>query len=483
MKFKGLIGDALGNIVVRGYAKIEDLKKYSSAKKYQRTTLPNHIKDIKEFYQKGKDLFFPEIILSLELQFDYTKKTDYSSNLTQDILNGKNFNSNVDNVKIQLLKPRYQGDITKIANIIIPDERENIFGRIDGNHRLEAFNSSEHFEREVPFCIVLFDSDKIDRQEKILFHNINSKVEPLKSEEVFSSIVLDNKNFTDENLDLEFGKSYLFARKISLLNFYQIAPIVAKNLGNTKVSALITIHKLLEQYHFNKEINNFEKVLRNTEFIYQKNKALSYINNYSICICLIFYGVYNPDKLIQFENWIIKNYFIEIKEIEPNSIISIFENLINNRKLKIFVAMPYWSHSHVNEYNKLFKEALKEIEEEKDIYYQLFPIMRHRGASQRIDQRLLKQIKECDIFIADLTGINQNVLYEVAYAEGLDKPSLLLRTEEDDKEKSLPFDMTQRQYVPYSKGAYYNGIKSILKNNLPTIINDYNLKKLKFEKL
>ncbi len=198
---------------------------------------------------------------------------------------------------------------------------------------------------------------------------------------------------------------------------------------------------------------------------------------------MIFYGVYNPDKLIQFENWIIKNYFIEIKEIEPNSIISIFENLINNRKLKIFVAMPYWSHSHVNEYNKLFKEALKEIEEEKDIYYQLFPIMRHRGASQRIDQRLLKQIKECDIFIADLTGINQNVLYEVAYAEGLDKPSLLLRTEEDDKEKSLPFDMTQRQYVPYSKGAYYNGIKSILKNNLPTIINDYNLKKLKFEKL
>ena len=67
MKFKGLIGDALGNIVVRGYAKIEDLKKYSSAKKYQRTTLPNHIKDIKEFYQKGKDLFFPEIILSLEI--------------------------------------------------------------------------------------------------------------------------------------------------------------------------------------------------------------------------------------------------------------------------------------------------------------------------------------------------------------------------------------------------------------------------------
>lgn len=105
--------------------------------------------------------------------------------------------------------------------------------------------------------------------------------------------------------------------------------------------------------------------------------------------------------------------------------------------------------------------------------------MRHRGASQRIDQRLLTQIKECDIFIADLTGINQNVLYEVAYAEGLDKPSLLLRTEEDDKEKQLPFDVAQRQYIPYPQGAYYSNIKAILKNNLPTIINDYQLKKLK----
>ena len=31
--------------------------------------------------------------------------------------------------------------------------------------------------------------------------------------------------------------------------------------------------------------------------------------------------------------------------------------------------MPYWSHAIVNEYNKLFKEALKEIEQEKNIFY------------------------------------------------------------------------------------------------------------------
>jgi hypothetical protein len=260
--------------------------------------------------------------------------------------------------------------------------------------------------------------------------------------------------------------------------------MVAKQLETIKLSAFVEIYELLEQHNYkNKDtIHDFEKALRNVDFIYQKNKALNAKTNASICISFIFYAIFKSDKLIQLENWIVKNYFNEVTEIKSNTIIDIFENLTKNRKLKIFVAMPYWSHAHVNEYNKLFKEALKEIEQEKDIYYELLPIMRYRGASQRIDQRLLKQIKECDIFIADLTGLNQNVVYEVGYAEGLDKPTLLIRTEEEDKEKPLPFDMAQRQYVPYSKGAYYNAIKSILKNNLPTIIDDYNLKKLKLEK-
>ncbi len=480
MKFKGLIGDALGYVVIRGYARIEDIKKYSKAKEYQRTTLVQHIEDIKKFYHDGKSLFFPEIILSLELKFDFTKKSDYTSNLAQDIVNGKNFNSNVDSTKIQLLKPRYQGDITKIANVIIDDNAEGIFGRIDGNHRLEAFITTEHFAQEVPFCIVLFEPDRIQKQEKTLFHNINSKVVPLKTEEVLSSIILDKENFNDNDVIDEFGKSYLFSRKrIDEINIKLVAPIIAEQLESIKISAFVKIFELLEKYKPQTNLEAFIEIIRKVEFIYRKNKALNSKINSSVCTVFIFYAIYNPDKLGQLENWILKNYFHEITEIEPETIINIFENLTKHRKLKIFVAMPYWSHAVVNEYNKLFKEALKEIEQEKNIFYELFPIMRHRGASQRIDQRLLNQIKECDIFVADLTGINQNVLYEVGYAEGLDKPSLLLRTEEDDKEKQLPFDMAQRQYIPYPKGAYYSNIKAILKNNLPTIIDEYQLKKLK----
>lgn len=488
MEFKGLIEDALGYLVIRGFAKIDDLKKYSISKNYQRFTLDKHISEIKQFYKDGENLYFPEIILSLESNFYPKSKLDKKLNLQNNIKNS--FDSNVNNIEKIIDKIDFVSNIKNIeikltikngiANIIFNDNENNIFGRIDGNHRLEAFDTHTHLQKKVPFCIILFEPDKIQKQEKTLFHNINSKVVPLKIEEVLSSIILDKENFNDEYLSSEFGKSYLFSRKrIDEINIELVAPIIAEQLESIKISAFVKIFELLEKYKPKTNLETFIEIIRKVEFIYRKNKALNSKINSSVCTVFIFYAIYNPDKLGQLENWILKNYFHEITEIEPETIINILENLTKHRKLKIFVAMPYWSHAVVNEYNKLFKEALKEIEQEKDIFYELFPIMRHRGASQRIDQRLLNQIKECDIFVADLTGINQNVLYEVGYAEGLDKPSLLLRTEEDDKEKQLPFDMAQRQYIPYPKGAYYSNIKAILKNNLPTIIDDYQLKKLK----
>ncbi len=479
-KLQGQLGKTFGGyITIRGTAKFSEIVKYSESKNYQREIIPQHLQEISDYYSRGEDLFFPEVILSLDLKYDFTSSNAKSGvNPIQDIFNNKKgFKSNVNDVVVKTLSKR-QNILLTIVNVSLNSD-EKIFGRIDGNHRLNANNTQKDYDEEIPFCIILFESDKIQKQEKTLFHNINSKVVPLKTEEVLRSIILDKQNFSDENLKNEFGNSYLFSRRVNEFNIKSIAPIITEQLENMQISAFVKIFELLEKYKPQTNLEAFVEILRKVEFIYRKNKALNLQINSSVCIVFIFYSVHNPDKLIQLENWILKNYFHEIREIESETIISIFENLIEHRKLKIFVAMPYWSHAVVNEYNKLFKEALKEIEQEKDIFYELFPIMRHRGASQRIDQRLLNQIKECDIFVADLTGINQNVLYEVAYAEGLDKPSLLLRTEEDDKEKQLPFDMAQRQYIPYPKGAYYTNIKAILKNNLPTIIDNYQLKKLK----
>ncbi|MBO4263109.1 MAG: hypothetical protein J5871_00325, partial [Bacteroidales bacterium] len=113
---------------------------------------------------------------------------------------------------------------------------------------------------------------------------------------------------------------------------------------------------------------------------------------------------------------------------------------------------------------------------------ELIPIMRFRGESQRIDRRLIEKIKECDIFIGDLTTVNNNVIFEIGLAEGNNKKILLIRSKEDtdrlpfdeatalDKGKLIPFDLDKLQYIPYSNSGYYNDIKAIMRNNIPVIV-------------
>lgn len=188
------------------------------------------------------------------------------------------------------------------------------------------------------------------------------------------------------------------------------------------------------------------------------------------------------EKYDYFLDWINKNEVGYIKNLSFCEIIHLFENIHKQRSYKVFVAMPYISFKRVNEFNKLFKEALDEISRKIEFGLELIPIMRFRGESQRIDRRLIDKIKECHIFVGDLTTVNDNVIFEVGLAEGFEKKLLLIRAEEDterlpfdkasqlDKGKIIPFDMDKLQYIPYSNSGYYNDIKSILRNNIPVIV-------------
>lgn len=109
--------------------------------------------------------------------------------------------------------------------------------------------------------------------------------------------------------------------------------------------------------------------------------------------------------------------------------------------------------------------------------------MRFKSNSQRIDSRLIKCIKECDIFIADLTTCNDNVIFEIGLAEGNNKPILLIKAESDTTQvpfdeaelklkEQVPFDMDKLQWIPYSSSGYYTDIKNIMKNNIPVILKE-----------
>ena len=200
--FNGAFETSFGGFpTVRGYARLSDLAKCSFADEaYQRELKKEHVEDIKTFFNDGEYLFFPEIILSVQLDVDYSKDDAPEADPFRLISDGKRFRSNTNGLIVNPRKPRSSSDLTRYE-VTIPDDTK-ILKRIDGNHRLTAFEALDDPELErfvAPYCLVFFGSPKdAKRNEKALFHNINSKALPLTSEESLKGIVDDVEDFPDE---------------------------------------------------------------------------------------------------------------------------------------------------------------------------------------------------------------------------------------------------------------------------------------------
>ena len=59
--------------------------------------------------------------------------------------------------------------------------------------------------------------------------------------------------------------------------------------------------------------------------------------------------------------------------------------------------------------------------------------------------RIFNQISKADVIVADMTGRNPNVFYEVGYAQALGEIVLLVTENTDD----IPFDLKHRQHTAY----------------------------------
>lgn len=60
--------------------------------------------------------------------------------------------------------------------------------------------------------------------------------------------------------------------------------------------------------------------------------------------------------------------------------------------------------------------------------------------------RIYNQIANADLIIADMTGRNPNVFYEVGYAHALNKPTVLLT----QNAKDIPFDLKHYPFIVYN---------------------------------
>ena len=75
------------------------------------------------------------------------------------------------------------------------------------------------------------------------------------------------------------------------------------------------------------------------------------------------------------------------------------------------------------------------------------PILAEKMASEgQIIETILRSIEQADFIVADLTGNNPNVMYEIGYAQALRKPLLLIIQQDSGR---LPVDMSGHLFLVY----------------------------------
>lgn len=126
-------------------------------------------------------------------------------------------------------------------------------------------------------------------------------------------------------------------------------------------------------------------------------------------------------------------------------------------KYKAFVIMPFGS-----DFTDVYKLGIKATAKECDV------------DAKRLDddffdtnmvEEIYKKINDADFIIADMTGRNPNVFYEVGYADAKNKLILLLTQNVND----IPFDFKQRLHIEYSD---VSSLKEKLKNKIEWAKNE-----------
>jgi len=121
---------------------------------------------------------------------------------------------------------------------------------------------------------------------------------------------------------------------------------------------------------------------------------------------------------------------------------------VNTNKLFAFVLMPFDSS-----FDDTYQMGIKETASSLNIRAERVDEQIFR---EGILERIYRQIDISDIIIADMTGQNPNVFYEVGYAHAKEKICILLTNNADD----IPFDLKHHRHIVYG-----NSIET-LRNNL-----------------
>ena len=129
-------------------------------------------------------------------------------------------------------------------------------------------------------------------------------------------------------------------------------------------------------------------------------------------------------------------------------------------KKKVFVIMPF-----EDEFFEVFEMLKMKFSDSFD-----FSNAGEEGNPQNILKDIIQPIYEADVIIADLTGLNPNVMYELGLAHAFNKKTITIT---QDEMSSLPFDLKQYRAKDYKTHfVKFEALVEYLRQNLNGAIDD-----------
>lgn len=482
--------------VLRGFAKASDLYNASEPdkKNYQRNEDPKHLQEIKTFLSEinpsGK--YLPELTFVARGGYELIRPEWGNSLKTTNLGHFKN----LDYYQLNL-------NGTKLY-------------RIDGNHRLEALNrlSNENKEYYIPFAIILmgkqiiFDNTdeiessngleysgnygladdaeekKITDMEAFLFYFLNAKAKKLTTEENYKGLI--DSEWKEHEIELANKNIILLKQLKEILKLDILHSYFCDN------EPLKQITEILDKINENISINDFKESIRRMNNLLAKDRWPTLRDNFNFYCQLVFYIAYkhsNEDNCViilnNLENWVKKYNFDNTTFENPILLYNNAEKTNNLRPINIFVAMAY-DKSHIDNFTEWIETAIKNIEKKNPKYsgrIHLNKIMTHRGYNIDLIDDIMQKIKECSIFIAEISSdqktyegktstcdANPNVMYELGIAYNLKKPIILMREEQEFP--SVPSDIQEKFRNSYNR-KNSKETREILEKSINAVIEDY----------
>lgn len=463
IKLSGILEYSMGGFLcLRGYASFKMLSGISEPNtEVQRTLIEHHKEEISQFLNEGEYRFFPEIILSIALT-NGKSNFDVLENFHNALQSGKTWNDYVGKVHFSMSQnttknilnqysPLPKIDRLNITHIKFDDALYKL-NRIDGNHRLSVSNDVLT-DLVVPYCLILFRNPEEEQQySRAVFHNINAKQIPLNLEENLKVILGSPEVFSDEKLknDPSFGWRYYLARKIINSIDFSYFSSINSYISDTKHVFFVELFDfLIKNNSLEEKEESIDKLKRQLVDIEQsliESEIIATTSNIAVIGALAYYKLTNDFKYRGFLSWIKKNNIGKVDKLRIADVIRLYDEIFEHVPRKMFLAR--WYPAKTDPDYKKAENRLKAIKEvAKELNLELVDLGTRVTGTFDIRKVMYDNIRECDIFLADLSGARHNVMIEVGYAlKHVGTGRMIFYFQETAKEKQVPFDVNHLSY-------------------------------------